>query len=99
MENTQTYTNITSTLPQTPYKALYALAGDSGQLTPEWASKREVFRSGHRTHYVVETTQLAKARRDLANLQQNGWEVSIQPQNLAGAARISMTAGEDTRVA
>lgn len=87
------------TLPQTPYRALHTLAGENGQLIPTWADKREVFRSGHRTHYVVETTQLAKARRDLANLEQQGWMVSIQPLNLDGSARISMTASENSRAA
>lgn len=80
-------------LPLTPYRALYTMKGADHGLIPEWAHKREVYRSIDRTRYVVETNALEAAAADLELLRSSGWNVEVQRLDLDGAARITMSAG------
>lgn len=61
--------------PRTPY---HSLGGDTTMHIPEWAQHRSVYRSAGRTLYVVETDELAAARRDLKRLGRSGWDVSVE---------------------
>lgn len=80
-------------LPLTPYRALYTMKGADHGLIPEWAHKREVYRSIDRTRYVVETNSLEAATSDIELLRTSGWNVEVQRLNLDGSARITMSAG------
>lgn len=86
-------------LPLTPYRVLQAASDTARPLIPEWASQKEVFRSQHRTRYVVESANLDEAKSDLAELRALGWDITIQRLDLSGRARITMAAGEIGRAA
>ncbi|KAM9863533.1 hypothetical protein ACI1US_00591 [Leucobacter sp. BZR 635] len=72
--------------PRTPY---HSLGADATMRIPEWAQHRSVYRSAGRTLYVVETDTLADARRDLVQLDNAGWNVSVEKSG--PAARIALS--------
>lgn len=80
--------------PRTPYHSL----GDNAEMRiPEWAQHRSVYRSAGRTLYVVETDELAAAKRDLARLDRSGWNVSVETEG--NRARIAFSRREYVQAA
>lgn len=61
-------------LPHTPYRHLSATGSP---VVPSWAERRSVYRSGGRTLYLVETSQLDAAQHDLHRLASEGWDVRV----------------------
>ena len=88
-------TNIKSTL-HTPY---HALGTAEGLRVPGWAERRSVYRTEGRTVYLVETTCLDLARRDLRTLDRAGWEISIDEGVDGVGATIALTQRDLARVA
>lgn len=73
---------------RTPY---HALGDEHGPRTPEWATRRSVYRADGHTLYLVETDHLAEARGDLITLARKGWDVQIDRHG-AGASIALMRA-------
>lgn len=76
---------------RTPY---HALGADRAPRIPLWAERRSVYRGAGRTLYLVETTRLTSARRDLDRLRGQGWDVRVEHAAGSRAARISLSHGE-----
>lgn len=74
---------------RTPY---HSLGGESEMRIPDWAQRRSVYRTSGRTLYFVETDRIDDARRDLAQLDRAGWNVSVDADG--PAARIALTRRE-----
>ena len=90
-----TMTQLNTTL-RTPY---HALGDDHVPRVPSWAERRSVYRGEGRTVYVVETTCLDLARRDLRRLAKSGWDVAVEKGSGQSQARIALTQGELAHVA
>lgn len=80
----------------TPY---HALGNAHGVRVPGWAEHRSVYRADGRTIYFVETTCLDLARRDLRQLDREGWDVTIDERDGGSGARIALSQREVARVA
>lgn len=74
----------------TPY---HSLGGDNGLRVPGWVDRRSVYRAEGRTVYLVKTSCINMARRDLNRLQRAGWHVEVDRQDSGDAAVISVSQG------
>lgn len=94
--------NITFIHPEQParLRTPYHDLGEAGTpRIPAWASRRSVYRSAGRTLYLVETDRLEAARRDLAALRRNGWEVQIDAGGGADRVALVSTPSDSQRAA
>lgn len=89
-------THTTHFTLHTPY---HALGDEHGLRVPGWAERRSVYRSDGRTVYLIETTCLDLARRDLRKLNGAGWDVSIDEAVSGAHAVIALSQRDVARVA